>query len=47
VLRVFGTFSASTVVSTFEVPFEEGGPDVVVIGSPVQIAGHLREPIPA
>src|SRR5512145_732118 len=38
VLRVLGTFSASTVVSTFEQPFEENGPDVVVIGSPVPIA---------
>ena len=34
VLRVLGTFSASTVVSTFEVPFGEDGPQVVVIGSP-------------
>ena len=43
VLRVFGTFSASTVVSTFERPFEENGPDVVVIGSPVPVAGRLEE----
>ena len=35
VLRVLGTFSASTVVSTFERPFEEDGPKVLVIGSPV------------
>ena len=47
VLRVFGTFSASTVVSTFERPFEPGGPDVVVIGSPVPIAGRLEEAVPA
>ena len=47
VLRVLGTFSASTVVSTFEQPFEENGPDVVVIGSPVQIAGYLKEAVPA
>ena len=33
VLRVLGTFSASTVVSTFEEPFENGS-QVVVIGSP-------------
>jgi quercetin dioxygenase-like cupin family protein len=42
VLRVFGTFSASTVVSTFERPFQEGGPEVVVIGSPVPMAAHLE-----
>jgi quercetin dioxygenase-like cupin family protein len=46
VLRVLGTFSASTVVSTFERPFVEGGPDVVVIGSPVTIGGYL-EAVPA
>ncbi len=45
VLRVFGTFSASTVVSTFERPFEEGGPDVVVIGSPVALGGRLEEAV--
>ena len=45
VLRVFGTFSASTVVSTFERPFEENGPDVLVIGSPVRIAGRLEEAV--
>ena len=47
VLRVLGTFSASTVVSTFERPFEEDGPNVVVIGSPVPIAGYLEEAVPA
>lgn len=46
-LRVLGTFSASTVVSTFERPFQEGGPQVVVIGSPVPIAGFLEEPVAA
>jgi hypothetical protein len=45
VLRVFGMFSASTVVSTFERPFQESGPDVVVIGSPVPTAAYLREPV--
>jgi quercetin dioxygenase-like cupin family protein len=45
VLRVLGTFSASTVVSTFEQPFEENGPDVVVIGSPVQIGGRLEDAV--
>ena len=44
VLRVLGTFSASTVVSTFEEPFEEDGPQVLVIGSPVPLAGRLEEP---
>lgn len=44
VLRVLGTFSASTVVSTFERPFVEDGPNVFVIGSPVPIGGRLEEP---
>jgi len=46
-LRVLGTFSASTVVSTFERPFEENGPQIVVIGSPVALSGRLEEPVPA
>jgi quercetin dioxygenase-like cupin family protein len=47
VLRVLGTFSASTVVSTFEEPFEEGGPNVVVIGSPVPMGARLEEAVAA
>ena len=47
VLRVFGTFSASTVVSTFEQPFEPGGPDVFVIGAPTPIATSLEQAVPA
>jgi mannose-6-phosphate isomerase-like protein (cupin superfamily) len=47
VLRVLGTFAAATVVSTFERPFEEDGPNVVVIGSPVQLGGRLEETIAA
>ena len=47
VLRVLGTFSASTVVSTFEEPFAEGGPEVLVIGSPVALAGRLEEAVAA
>ena len=47
VLRVFGTFSASTVVSTFEQPFQPGGPEVVVIGSPVPMAAYLNQPVTA
>ena len=47
VLRVLGTFSASTVVSTFERPLEPGGPQVLVIGSPVPIAGRLEEAVAA
>ena len=43
VLRVLGTFSASTVVSTFERPLEEGGPQVLVIGAPVPTAAYLDE----
>jgi quercetin dioxygenase-like cupin family protein len=47
VLRVLGTFSSSTVVSTFEQPFEPGGPQVLVIGSPVQMGARLEEAVPA
>jgi quercetin dioxygenase-like cupin family protein len=47
VLRVFGTFSSSTVVSTFERPFEPGGPQVIVIGSPVAMAAPLEEAVAA
>jgi quercetin dioxygenase-like cupin family protein len=43
-LRIFGTFSSSTVVSTFERPFEPGGPDVFVIGAPMPVALMLPEP---
>jgi quercetin dioxygenase-like cupin family protein len=46
-LRVFGTFSASTVVATFEQPM---GPDrlqVFVVGGPTLIAVPLEEPVPA
>ncbi len=44
VLRIFGTFSSSTVVSTFERPFEEGGPQLFVIGAPMPLALPLPEP---
>ena len=44
VLRVLGTFSSSTVVSTFEEPFEPGGPRVFVIGAPMPVALALPEP---
>ncbi len=47
VLRVFGTFSASTVVSTFQRPFEPGGPEVVVIGAPIRLAGWLDRSLAA
>jgi mannose-6-phosphate isomerase-like protein (cupin superfamily) len=47
VLRVFGTFSSSTVVSTFERPLEPGGPQVIVIGAPVAMAAHLEEAVAA
>ncbi len=47
VLRVLGTFSASTVVSTFERPLGEDGPQVLVIGSPVPMAAYLEEAVPA
>jgi quercetin dioxygenase-like cupin family protein len=46
-LRVFGTFSASTVIATFEEPM---GPDrlqVFAIGGPTLIAVPLEEPVAA
>jgi quercetin dioxygenase-like cupin family protein len=47
VLRVFGTFSASTVVSTFERSFrhEADGPEVFVIGAPMPVALPLEDPV--
>lgn len=47
VLRVFGTFSASTVVSRFEEGLEADEPQLFVIGAPVPIALPLNEPVPA
>ena len=46
-LRVLGTFSSSTVVSTFERPFEPDGPRVFVIGAPIAVAAHLEDAVPA
>ena len=46
-LRVLGTFSSSTVVATFEEPFEPGAPQVFVIGAPVEMAAPLHEAVPA
>jgi quercetin dioxygenase-like cupin family protein len=47
VLRVFGTFSASTVVSTFEESFrpDAAGPEVFVIGAPMPVVLPLEEPV--
>ena len=49
VLRVLGTFSASTVVSTFERSFrdEAEGSEVFVIGAPMPVALPLEEPVAA
>ena len=47
VLRVFGTFSASTVVSRFEEGLEADEPQLFVIGAPVPIALPLNAPGPA
>lgn len=46
-LRVLGFFSSSTVVATFEEPLAPGGPQVFVIGAPIQIAVPLAEPVSA
>ncbi|CAN5193712.1 hypothetical protein BH20ACT13_BH20ACT13_18450 [soil metagenome] len=47
ILRVLGFFSASTLVATFDEPFAPGGPQVFVIGAPIEIAAPLEEPVPA
>ena len=47
VLRVLGTFSSSTVVSTFEEPIAPGGPQVFVIGAPMPILLPLEAPVAA
>lgn len=44
ILRILGTFSSSTVVSTFERAFEPDGPRVFVIGAPMPVALALAEP---
>jgi hypothetical protein len=44
---VFGTFTSSTVVATFEEPMGPDGPQVFVIGGPTLIAVPLEEPVPA
>ena len=45
VLRVLGTFSSSTVVSTFEEPVAPGGPQVFVIGAPMPVMLPLEVPV--
>ena len=47
VVRVLGTFSASTVISTFERPFVPGAPQVIAIGSPVMLAAQLEDAVAA
>lgn len=47
VLRVFGTFSSSTVVSTFAEGLEADEPQLFVIGAPVPVVLPLGEPVPA
>jgi len=47
VLRVLGTFSSSTVVSTFAEGLETDEPQIFVIGAPMRVALPLREPVPA
>jgi len=46
-LRVLGFFSAPTLVATFDEPVAPGGPQVFVIGAPIQIAAPLEEPVAA
>lgn len=47
VLRVFGTFSASTVVSTFAEGLASDEPQVFVIGAPIPVSVPLGEPVAA
>jgi quercetin dioxygenase-like cupin family protein len=42
-LRVLGFFSSSTVVSAFERPVAEGGPQLFVVGAPMPLAVPLEE----
>ena len=44
-LRVLGTFSASTVLATFEEPMGPEGLQVFAIGGPTLIAVPLEEPV--
>jgi quercetin dioxygenase-like cupin family protein len=44
VLRVFGTFSSATVVSTFADGLESDEPRVFVIGAPIPVSVPLAEP---
>jgi quercetin dioxygenase-like cupin family protein len=44
VLRVFGTFSSSTVVSTFPDGLGSDEPQIFVIGAPMPVAVPLGEP---
>ncbi len=46
-LRVLGFFSASTLVATFDEPVAPGGPQIFVIGAPMEIASPLEEQVPA
>ena len=46
-LRVLGFFSAPTLVATFDEPVAPGGPQVFVIGAPIEIAAPLEQLVPA
>jgi quercetin dioxygenase-like cupin family protein len=46
-LCVLGFFSAPTLVATFDEPVAPGGPQVFVIGAPIEIAAPLEELAPA
>jgi hypothetical protein len=47
VFRLLGFFSAPTLVATFDEPVAPGGPQVFVIGAPIEIAAPLEELAPA
>ena len=46
-LRVFGTFSSSTIIATFEEPLDPAGTQVVVMGAPFPMRSPLVEPVAA
>jgi quercetin dioxygenase-like cupin family protein len=43
VLRVLGFFAGSSSIAVFEEPFAPGGPQVIGIGAPVELAAPLAE----
>jgi hypothetical protein len=47
ILRVLGFFAGSTSIAVFDEPFAPGGPQVVAIGAPVELAAPLHDAVTA